>query len=72
MVWFVQTSKLSSMLIIPSFAANYQPMTHTKGCTNNWKLYFNKLGLNLVSDKVYFKALLLIVSMPVSVVEFGS
>ena len=51
-VWMGQTSKTADTIILPTVAANNQPMPQTIGDANNRKFVLIEVGLGLVSGQV--------------------
>ena len=51
-VWMGQTSKTADTIILPTVAANNQPMPQTIGGANNRKFVLIEVGLGLVSGQV--------------------
>ena len=70
--WMGQTSKTSNKLSITSADTNNQPITHTKGVSNNRRFNLNQVGLVLINDKVCAKVFPQITPMVVHRLDFGN
>ena len=66
-----QTSKPVYIPIIPTVSVSNQPIPHSTGVVDNWKLSLIEVVLILVSNQFCFKSLPPILSMALHALEFS-